>query len=248
MGLPGADIMKLVDHTILKPYSTKEDVRRVFQEAVSFGCYSICVNPVYVGFARSLVDDSGANLRVCSVIDFPFGAMDTESRVEAIARAAANGADEVDIVAPITLVKSGRWAEVTRDLSRVVRAAHGEGLVIKVIVEDAYTTRDEKLKLYEIVATSGADFIKTGTGFEDREYASSIGNRPGAQADNVRLMAEVANKYNPSLGIKAAGGIRTLRQVQELLEASGRPPDPSKFRIGTSAAASIWRDISSGRA
>lgn len=248
MGLTGADIMRLVDHTILKPYSTRDDVMKVFQEAVSFGCYSICVNPVYVSFVRSLVDDSGANLRVCSVIDFPFGAMDTESRVNAVVRAAANGADEVDVVAPITLVKSGRWAEVSRDLKRVVRAAHDEGLVIKVIVEDAYTTRDEKLKLYEMVATSGADFIKTSTGFEDKEYTSSIGNRPGAQTDNVRLMVEVANKYNPSLGIKAAGGIRTLRQVQELLEASGRPPDPSRFRIGTSAAALIWRDVSSAMA
>jgi deoxyribose-phosphate aldolase len=240
-------LMRLIDHTLLKPYSTLEDVRRVFNEAVSFGCHSICVNPVYVSLARSLVDDAGADLKVCSVIDFPFGSMDTESRVQAIVRAAANGADEVDVVAPITLVKSSRWAEVARDLRRVVRAAHGEGLVIKVVVEDAYTTRDEKLKLYETVATSGADFIKTSTGFEDREYASSIGNMPGAQADNVRLMAEVANRYNPSLGIKAAGGIRTLRQVQELLEASGRPPDPSRFRIGTSAAASIWRDLSSGR-
>lgn len=242
-----ANLMGLVDHTMLKPYYGVQEVRRLVDEASRFGCYSVCVNPVYVSYVRHLVDDMGLSLRVCSVVDFPFGASDTESRELAIGRAARAGADEVDIVAPITLVKSGRWPWVERDLRRVVAAAHGLGLKIKVIVEDAYTTLDEKRRLYELVAISDADFIKTSTGFEDREYASSIGNPAGAQVSNVRLMREVASKYKPSIGIKVAGGIRSVKQIMDLLEASGRPPSPDSFRVGTSATALIWDELNRAR-
>lgn len=241
------NIMSLVDHTVLKPYYGVQRVRQVVEEASRFGCYAVCVNPVYVRYVRELVDEGGLSLRVCAVIDFPFGASGTEAREQMIVRASYDGADEVDVVAPITMVKSGRWEYVRRDLGRLVRAAHGEGLRIKVIVEDAYTTLDEKRRLYSIVVESGADFIKTSTGFEDSEYASQLGNRTGAQAENVRLMREVIDSYGSSVGIKVAGGIRSVRQALELLEASGRQPRPDSFRIGTSAAALLWQEVMKGR-
>ncbi|WP_243668698.1 hypothetical protein [Vulcanisaeta sp. JCM 16161] len=137
------------------------------------------------------------------------------------------------------LVKSGLWGEVEHDINTVVEAAHGEGRVIKVIVEDAYTTREEKLELYRIVMQSGADFIKTSTGFEEKEYAERIGNKTGAQIENVKLMAELSRKYNPKIGIKVAGGIRTYQQVLDLLRVSEREPDPMRFRVGTSHMMSI---------
>ncbi|WP_243678071.1 hypothetical protein [Vulcanisaeta distributa] len=141
---------------------------------------------------------------------------------------------------PIGLVKSGLWSEVEHDINAVVEAAHREGKVIKIIVEDAYTTREEKLELYRIVMQSGADFIKTSTGFEEKDYAERIGNKTGAQIENVKLMAELSRKYNPKIGIKIAGGVRTYQQVLELMRAAEREPDPPmRFRIGTSHMMSI---------
>ncbi|MGC9071307.1 MAG: deoxyribose-phosphate aldolase [Acidilobus sp.] len=237
-------IMGLIDHTLLKPYSTLAQLQQLVDEAAVMGCYSICVNPVHVPLVRVLIAQKGYRQKLCSVIDFPFGASTTDLRVEAVRRAALWGADEVDVVAPTTHVKSGLWDLVDRDLGKVVNAAHGEGLVIKVIVEDAYTTRAEKESLYRIVMESGADFIKTGTGFEDPSYASAIGNQTGARVENVRLMAELSRLYNPGIGIKPAGGVRNVSQVLELLAASGRPPDPRRFRVGTSSARKIYEELS----
>ncbi|MGC9209921.1 MAG: deoxyribose-phosphate aldolase [Acidilobus sp.] len=245
--LSRGQIMGLIDHTLLRPYATLSQVESLVQEAAEFGCYSVCVNLVHVPLVRTLITRMGYRQKVCSVIDFPFGASTTDLRVEAVRRAAAWGADEVDVVAPITLVKSGLLEAVERDVRKVVSAAHQEGLVIKVIVEDAYTTRAEKESLYRIVMESGADFIKTGTGFEEQAYASSIGNQTGARVENVRLMAELSRRYNPQIGIKPAGGIRTVSQILELLEASERPPDPRRFRVGTSSARRIWEELTQGQ-
>ncbi|WP_243676063.1 hypothetical protein [Vulcanisaeta distributa] len=149
-------------------------------------------------------------------------------------------------MAPIGLVKSGLWDEVEHDINTVVETAHREGKVIKVIVEDAYTTREEKLELYRIVMQSGADFIKTSTGFEERDYAEKLGNKTGAQVENVRLMAELSRKYNPRIGIKVAGGVRTYQQVLELMRAAEREPDPpTRFRVGTSHLTSIVENMRS---
>ncbi len=236
-------IMGVIDDTLLRPYTRLEDVVRLVDEAEEIGCYSVCVNLVHVPYVRARVVEVGYKLKVCSVIDFPFGSSTTDVRVEAIRRAVGWGADEVDVVAPITYVKSGAMLALERDLRSVVRAAHSEGAVIKVIVEDAYTTRQEKETLYKAVMESGADFIKTSTGYEDPSYAASLGNRTGADVINVRLMAELSKRYNPAIGIKPAGGIRTVSQVLELLEASERPLDPSRFRVGTSSAKRIWEEL-----
>lgn len=247
-GLEPGQIMGVIDHTLLRPYATVADVRALVDEAVEMGCYSVCVNPVHVQYARAWIDERGADLKVCSVVDFPFGSSTTEIRVESIKSIVALGADEVDVVAPITYVKSGLISALEKDLRSVVSAAHSEGAIIKVIVEDAYTTRSEKELLYRVVMESGADFIKTSTGYEDASYASKLGNRTGADVNNVRLMAELSRKYNPAIGIKPAGGIRSVSQVLELLRASERPLDPRRFRIGTSSARKIWEELRGGAA
>ena len=234
----GLNIVGLIDNTYLKPYGSVREVEALIEDTARYGAYSITINPVFLRHAREYMARKGYRFRVVAVVDFPFGAGTTEVRVEAIRRY-SRYADEFDVVAPIGLVKSGLWDEVESDINTVVEAAHREGKIVKIIVEDAYTTREEKLELYRIVMQSGADFIKTSTGFEERDYAEKIGNKTGAQIENVRLMAELSRRYNPRIGIKVAGGIRTYQQALELLKASEREPDPMQFRIGTSHIASI---------
>ncbi len=116
-------------------------------------------------------------------------------------------------------------------------------MIIKIITEDAYTNIDEKRSLYSIVVDSGADFIKTGTGFEDRSYAESIGNVTGALPENVKLMADIAEEHGSGIGIKAAGGIKTYDQVVQIITSSRRDPVPSKIRIGASGTAKIYEEM-----
>jgi deoxyribose-phosphate aldolase len=234
----GLNIVGLIDNTYLKPYGSVREIEALIEDTARYGAYSITINPVFLRYAREYMARKGYRFRVVAVVDFPFGAGTTEVRVEAIRRY-SRYADEFDVVAPIGLVKSGLWDEVESDINAVVEAAHKEGKIVKIIVEDAYTTREEKLELYRIVMQSGADFIKTSTGFEERDYAEKIGNKTGAQIENVRLMAELSRRYNPRIGIKVAGGIRTYQQALELLRASEREPDPMQFRIGTSHMMSI---------
>ncbi|MGC8596358.1 MAG: deoxyribose-phosphate aldolase [Thermocladium sp.] len=232
------DLAKLIDHTNLKPYATVSDIERLIIEARELGTYAICINPIFIKFAREYINRHGLNLRIATVVDFPFGSSTTDARVEMINKYATY-VDELDIVAPISLVKSKQFNEVGHDLKEVITAAHDLGKIIKVIVEDAYTTLEEKRELYRIVMMNNADFIKTSTGFEEREYAAMLGNKVGAQVENVKLMAELSLIYNPRIGIKASGGIHSREQALMLLRASGKPADPTHFRIG----ASRTRDI-----
>jgi Deoxyribose-phosphate aldolase len=135
----------------------------LIEDTAKYGAYSITINPLFLRYAKEYMARKGYKFKVVAVVDFPFGSGTTEARIDAIKRY-SQYADELDIVAPIGLVKSGLWDEVEHDIGAVVDAAHMEGKVIKVIVEDAYTTREEKLELYRIVMQSGADFIKTSTG------------------------------------------------------------------------------------
>lgn len=231
-------VIGVIDHTMLKPFETNENVKMLIDEAITLGAYSVCIEPNYLQVAREYIDSKKSVLRIAVVVDFPFGAGTTETRVQAVDKL-SELADEIDIVAQIGFVKSGEFNLVGDDLRRVTQAAHRRGRLIKVIVEDAYTTRNEKEKLYTEVMKSGADFIKTGTGFEDAKYASSLNNKTGAQVENVKLMAEISKKYNPGIGIKAAGGVHSFSGALELLEASGRALDPLKFRIGASSTVKI---------
>ena len=232
------DIAGLIDHTNLKPYASLAEIEKLIREAAQFGTYAICINPIYAKFARNRIREDGLNLRIAVVVDFPFGSSTTEARIDMI-KQYAMFADELDTVAPIGLIKSGLIEDAEHDMAALVETAHSLGSIIKIIAEDAYTTRDEKLALYKIIMKSGADFIKTSTGFEDGQYAVLLGNKTGAQVENVRLMAELSKQYNPRIGIKASGGIRSYEQAIELLRASGRPAVPNQFRIGASKTREI---------
>ena len=241
-GLSIEVLMKLVDHTRLKSFETEQSIKALIEEAVYLKAYSVCIEPNYLKTARNYIDSNHFNLKIAVVVDFPFGAGTTETRTISVEKLAGM-AEELDIVAPMGYVKSGRFDLVKSDLEQVVNSAHLNNRLIKVIVEDAYTTVAEKKKLYELVMTSRADFIKTGTGFEDDKYAASIGNKTGAQVENVRLMAELSRKYNPDIGIKAAGGIHTYSDAIALLDASERIADPLSFRIGASSTAKIKETV-----
>lgn len=235
-------LMSLIDHTNLKPYSSEADIRRTVDEALALGAYAVCVQPVFARLVREYADSKGSEIRVSVVLDFPHGASTREARSE-LALKYASFADEVDAVCPIALVKSAKWKKVEEDIRSLVLACHSKGAKVKLIAEDAYTTNEEKLKLYEIIAHSEADFIKTSTGFEEREYSLTLGNSTGAQPANVRLMREVSRKAGSHIGIKVSGGVRSVSQIRELLRESGRPASPESFRVGTSRTREIYEEL-----
>jgi len=234
-------IMGLIDHTKLNGYAKEADIIRLIEEAHELGTYAVCIEPSFMKLARDYINSNAYDTKLSVVLDFPLGASTTEARV-ALVHLYSKYADEIDAVAQIGMVKSGSWEYVRHDIEEIVNAAHGDGIKIKVIAEDAYTTIDEKKMLYEIICSSGADFIKTSTGFEDKEYAASIGNKTGAQIENVALMADVASSVNPKIGIKAAGGIHSAEQIEALLKAARRGPEPGSFRIGASGTRKIYED------
>ncbi|PSN85100.1 deoxyribose-phosphate aldolase [Candidatus Marsarchaeota G1 archaeon BE_D] len=239
------DLIKLVDHTQLKAYAALEHIKNLVKEASVFGCYAVCVNPVYLDFVLNTIKQEGLALKACVVADFPLGCSTTELRRFSVENLAKKGAHEIDVVAPIALVKSHAFREVEEDIRELVKAAHSNGALIKVIVEDAYTTLEEKRELYKIVMQSGADFIKTSTGFEDSQFAQSLSNATGAQPSNVALIAELSRVYNPKIGIKVSGGIRSVEQIKTLLDASKRSAHPMSFRVGTSSTKKIWEELRS---
>ena len=241
---PGAkSIVGLIDHTLLKPYASKRDIESLVSDAHRFGTYSVCINPVYAKYAKELISKKRYDLKIAAVADFPLGSCSTMQRRSMI-RPLAGTADEIDAVVQVGLVKSGNFSAVLEDLRGLAEEAHAGGMKLKVITEDAYLTVAEKEKVYETVFMSGADFIKTSTGFADSAYASSIGNgSTGAETESVRLMHDVAERLGKSdVGIKVAGGVKTYAQILELLEASGRDPIPERFRVGASGTKSICEE------
>lgn len=211
-------LAKLIDHTLLKPIATKDDIRSLCEEAEMYGFWSVCVNPVYVKFAASIL--SRSDVKVCSVVGFPFGAHTTEVKAFEAGKAVDDGADEIDMVMNIGAFKSGDYEFVKADIRSVVDHVKSEkGIVVKVIIETALLSEDEKVLACRLVKDSGADFVKTSTGF----------NAPGATAHDVKLMRETVG---PNFGLKASGGIRTYQDAVILIEAGAN-------RIGTSSGIAI---------
>ncbi len=132
---------------------------------------------------------------------------------------------------------------VQKDVNKLVQIAHQNNKVIKFIVEDAYTTKEEKAKLYDIVCSAKPDFIKTSTGFAESEYASTLGNKTGATPENIKMMAETIKRLGVNVGIKAAGGIHNYEQVKEILSASGKELDPKQFRLGMSGTKQLYEEL-----
>ena len=213
------DYAKMIDHTLLKPEASREQVKKLCREAAEYGFHSVCVNSCYVSFCADLLKDS--DVKVCTVIGFPLGAMSTAGKAAEAAAAVKDGADELDMVINVGMIKSGDWEYVRRDIEEVVKAA-GSRALVKVILETCLLTEDEKRRACRVCRKAGAAFVKTSTGF-------STG---GATAADVRLMRAEAGD---SMGVKASGGIRSLKDAEEMADAGAD-------RIGTSSGIAIVRE------
>jgi deoxyribose-phosphate aldolase len=210
---------RMIDHTLLKPEATESDIRRLAREAIEHEFYAACVNTHYVPLvAREL---AGTNVKVCSIAGFPLGAVDAAVKAFEAERAVRAGAHEIDMVMNIGALKSGALDFVRDDIAGVV-AACGAGAIVKVIIEAALLTDEEKVSACRIAAAAGARFVKTSTGF----------GPPGANARDVRIMREAVG---PDFGVKASAGIRTAAFALELVAAGAT-------RIGTSASTAIMEE------
>lgn len=205
------NLNRLIDHTVLKPETTQGEIEALCQEAIEHNFMSVCVQPTWVNLAADLL--KGSQSVVCTVIGFPLGANTTKVKAFEAADAEANGAKEVDMVINIGWVKDEQWEKVLTDIKAVVEAVKEETLV-KVIVETALLTTAELERVTEIVAVSGAEFIKTSTGF----------STAGAQITDVELMSRVSNGR---IKVKASGGVRTKVDADKMVAAGAN-------RIGTS--------------
>lgn len=208
--------VKMFDHTLLKQDAAADQIEKLCREAVSCGFCSVCVNSSFVSLCAGLLKDT--DVKVCTVIGFPLGAMSTGAKAAEAALAVKDGAQELDMVIHTGMAKSGNWDYVKKDIKAVVQAAEGRALV-KVILETCLLTDEEKEKACLAAKEAGADFVKTSTGF-------STG---GATVDDIRLMRRTVG---PEMGVKASGGIRCLADVQAMVEAGAD-------RIGTSAGIRI---------
>jgi len=209
------DLANYIDHTILKPEATFRDVERLCSEAAEFKFAAVCINPCYVGLAVGLL--AGTGVKVATVIGFPLGANLSIVKAFEAQQAVQQGADEIDMVINVGAVKQGDWETVLDDIRQVVEGA--EDHIVKVIVETALLTEDEKKKVCNLVLNSGAHYIKTSTGF-------STG---GATVADIELFKAIVGK---KIGIKASGGIRSRADAEVMIAAGAT-------RLGTSAGVSI---------
>jgi len=210
------NIAAMIDHTLLKPEATREQIEALCQEAKEYSFASVCVNPTWVSAANELLQGSG--VMVCTVIGFPLGATTSETKAFETKNAIEHGADEVDMVINIGALKGHNDELVEKDIRAVVEAAKGKAHT-KVIIETSLLTKEEKIRACELAVKAGADFVKTSTGF-------STG---GATAEDIALMRKTVG---PNLGVKASGGVRSTEDVQKMIEAGAT-------RIGASSSIAI---------
>jgi deoxyribose-phosphate aldolase len=210
------ELAKYIDHTQLKPDTTKESIEKLVAEAKEYEFASVCVNPSWVPFCYEKLKDT--NVKVCTVIGFPLGATSTQSKVFETEQAIKDGATEVDMVINIGLLKSGEDDPVKQDIAAVVKAAENKALT-KVIIETSLLTEDEKIRACKLAKEAGADFVKTSTGF-------STG---GATVEDIKLMRKTVGS---DLGVKASGGVRDLETTKAMIDAGAT-------RIGASAGVDI---------
>ena len=214
------ELAKFIDHTALKPETTREQIIALCREAVEYGFATVCVNPCYVSLCSEQLKNT--SVRVCTVIGFPLGASTTGTKVSETLEAIENGASEVDMVINIGALKSGDYAYVNRDINEVVKAA-GDKAVVKVILETCLLTNEEIKSVCLICKEAGAGFVKTSTGFSTH----------GATVEDVMIMRQTVG---PDMGVKASGGIRSQETAKAMLEAGAN-------RLGTSASIHIVKGV-----
>lgn len=212
-------LAKVIEHTLLKPDTTKDSIIQLCVEAKKYNFWSVCVNPTYISLASDILKET--NIKVCSVIGFPFGANTPDVKSLEAERAIIDGANEIDMVMNIGAFKSHDYELVKKDILKVVERARTlqKDIFVKVIIETGLLTEGEKVLACKLIKDAGANFVKTSTGF----------NTTGATVRDVKLLK---NSVGINLGIKASGGIRTFHEAIKLIEAGAD-------RIGTSSGVAI---------
>jgi deoxyribose-phosphate aldolase len=210
------DIAKYIDHTILKPEATVEDVKKLCKEAREYNFASVCVNGCYAALVSTEL--AGSDVKTCVVVGFPLGAMTKEAKAFETIDAINNGANEIDMVINVGALKDKNYALLKEDIEAVVNAAKGKAIV-KVIIETCLLTDQEKVKVCEISKEVKADFVKTSTGFSSG----------GATKEDIALMRKTVG---PDLGVKASGGVRDYKTAMDMINAGAS-------RIGASAGIAI---------
>ncbi len=220
--ITGQELAQLIDHTLLKAEATEAAVKQLCREAREYGFASVCVNPWYVALAGEEL--AGSPVKVCTVIGFPLGANNVQTKVFEACTAVREGAGEVDMVINIGALKSGNKALVEREIREVVAetAKIDTVTIVKVIIETCYLTEEEKVSACQLAKAAGAHFVKTSTGF----------GTGGATVEDVRLMRETVG---PHMGVKASGGIRSYADLVAMVEAGAN-------RIGASAGVKIMTE------
>jgi deoxyribose-phosphate aldolase len=222
--LTADQLAALIDHTLLKPDAGETQIRTLCAEARQYGFASVCVNPTWVPLCAESLPGSG--VKVCTVIGFPLGATLTEVKAYEAERAIRLGAQEVDMVINLGQLKGSRFVEVHEDIAAVVAVAHRQSARVKVILETALLTEDEKVAACVLAHHAGADFVKTSTGF----------GGGGATTTDVHRMRLVVG---PQMGVKASGGVRTAADALAMVHAGAT-------RIGASAGVQIVQEASAG--
>ncbi len=216
-----AELARLIDHTLLKAEATPAEIERLCDEALQYEFASVCVNACYVAQAAEAL--RGSRVHVCAVVGFPLGATLTCVKVFEANEAMRLGASEIDMVIGIGALKSGDDSAVEADIRAVTEGAHRNQAICKAILEAGLLTEDEKVRACRAALNAGADFVKTSTGF----------GHGGATVEDVRLMRGVVGA---KMGVKASGGIRTLRDCEQMLAAGAT-------RIGTSSGVKIMQEL-----
>lgn len=212
-----AELLKFVDHTLLKAFATWEDIKILCNEAVEYNTASVCIPPCYI---KRVHDTYGSNINICTVVGFPLGYSVTEAKLAECKQAIKDGANEIDMVVNISDVKNKQYKKVEEEIAAVRKEVGSK--ILKVIVETCYLTEDEKIEMCHAVTNSGADYIKTSTGF----------GTGGATIEDVKLFKR---NIGSNVKIKASGGIKTINDMKEFI-------DEGCSRIGTSSAIKLIND------
>ena len=209
------NLNKYIDHTLLKASATENEISKLCDEAIHHTFYAVCINGAYISFVKERLQ--GTDVKIVSVIGFPLGAMDTESKKEEAKNCIQNGADEIDMVLNIGQLKSGRSELISKEITEVKKIVGSK--ILKVILETCFLTKEEIIEASQIAINSGANFIKTSTGF----------GSGGATIEDVKLMKEIANDR---VQVKASGGIRDRKAAIQFINAGAT-------RLGTSSGVAI---------
>ncbi len=222
-GITNSEVAARIDHTVLKPEATPEEIRQLCAEAREFNFASVCINPSYVSLCSELL--KGSRVKVCTVIGFPLGATSTETKRFEATQAISNGAQELDMVINVGRLKAGDHNYVFNDVQQIVLTAKPHRIIVKVILETSLLTDEEKIKACIICREAGADFVKTSTGF----------SKGGATVGDVALMKLIVGS---TVGVKASGGIRSREDAEAMIQHGAD-------RIGASASVKIVQGGSS---